>query len=92
MRCGVASTGARGACFYPSLSVELAILELLAQHDRLAVDLAVDRIADELSEPQRAVGDALRLLAQQGFVRRVGATGWALTEAGREEVRQWGVA
>lgn len=71
-----------------SVEVDLAILELLARDDRLAVD----RIADSLGAPQNVVAGAMRRLAQQGFVRRVGATGWALTDAGRDEVRHWRIA
>jgi len=71
-----------------SVEVDLAILELLARDDRLAVD----RIADSLGAPQNVVASAMRRLARQGFVRRVGATGWALTDAGRDEVRHWRIA
>lgn len=70
------------------VEVDLGILELLARDDRLAVD----RIADSLGAPQHVVARAMRRLEQQGFVRRVGATGWALTDAGRDEVRHWRIA
>lgn len=52
-------TRRRGACFYASLTLELAILELLAQQG----PLAVDRIADTLNESQQEVGGAMWLLA-----------------------------
>jgi DNA-binding IclR family transcriptional regulator len=68
--------------------VELAILELLAEYG----PLAVDRIADSLNEPEREVGACMWLLAHRGFVRRVGATCWRLTDAGRDEARHWLIA
>jgi predicted transcriptional regulator len=49
-----------------SVAVELAILEALARHDRLAVE----RIADVVGAPRRAVASGVRLLAEQGMIRR----------------------
>src|SRR5262245_11287995 len=74
------------------LTVELAILELLDEHDRLEVV----RIADAVNAPQGSVDTAIRLLAQQGFVESVGAAdndgrAWVLTDAGRDEVQRWRV-
>jgi hypothetical protein len=63
----------------PSPSVELAILELLGRHDRLAVE----RIGEVVGAPQCAVAIDIRALAEQGLIRRVGATGWTLTDAER---------
>ncbi len=61
-----------------SVGVELAILELLARHDRLAVD----RIADAVGASQRAVASGIRQLAEQGLIRRVGETDWRLRTPG----------
>ena len=73
--------------------MELAILELLDEHGQLSVD----RIAGALSEPLDSVRVAVALLQREMLVDPIGETdgdgqSWALTDAGRNEVRRWRVA